>query len=289
MGEVDPLPLHRRLEVGRLVVGAAADMTIRAYGAAAALSVVVSDAETVSGKSGDAVAAVPHLLDRYHQAQYVIDHRQEIQAAIDYVDQHTPPQAELQARVEEAGDTLRDIEATSDAVARARDAAERLDVREAFGQVREAWQVRPDRESIQQLAEAAEEVAPYAEQVEVLVPVYQGGVVAAVDNFASDEVAGTVFVMVVALVVAALLGQAVGFWIRRGRPGLIASAWQQLGARVFRDWYVRHLPFALGGSVHAVARERFQRDLVADPEAVLDPDVLAALERHFAAKPPPDA
>jgi len=63
---------------------------IRAYGAAAAVSVALSDAETVGGKGYDALNAVPNLMERYHQATYVVDHREEIQNAIELVHQHAP-------------------------------------------------------------------------------------------------------------------------------------------------------------------------------------------------------
>lgn len=274
--------LRRRMEVGRLVSGSLLEMGVKAYGAAAVVSVVISDAETTGGKAQAAVAAVPNLVDQYHDAKYVFDHREEIQAAIDYLDRGTPSQAELQQAADEGAATLRDVEVTFDSVGRARDAVTDLDLREAAGHVGDAWSGRPDLDSLRELADTAEQLGPLADQAGVLVPVYYSGFSAASDNFASDEIVGTVLVIVVALAIASVLGRSVGFWVRRGRPGIVAQAFQQLGARVFRRWYVRNLPLAVGPEVYAVAREHVQRDIAADPEGALDPETLRALEQHFA-------
>jgi hypothetical protein len=82
------------------LAGALMVLGINAYGAGAAASVALSDAETVGGKSHDAVAAVPNLMERYRAAKYVADHRQEIEAALDYVNGHALPQAELEDAVD---------------------------------------------------------------------------------------------------------------------------------------------------------------------------------------------
>ena len=125
--------------------------------------------------------------------------------------------------------------------------------------------------------------------MEVLAPVYYGGFVAVTDNFASDEIVATFGVMGVALALAFVLGQAVGFWIRRGRPGLMARWLQRAGARTFRRWYVRNLPYALSPPLYAAARERIQRDIVADPQGTLDPEALRELESYFASRSRDDA
>ena len=49
----------RRLELGRLLLGSALELFVKAYGVAAALAVALSDAETFRGKASDAVRAVP--------------------------------------------------------------------------------------------------------------------------------------------------------------------------------------------------------------------------------------
>jgi hypothetical protein len=271
-------------------MGSLLELGIKAYGASAAASVALSDAETVGGKSQDALAALPNLSERYRAATYVVDHRHEIQAALDYVHQHTLPQAQLEDAADRSSETLRGIETTYSELTQARDAFGEFPPRpdEALGHVRAAWEARPDLDSIGDLAEAADQVNPYLDQVEVLIPVYHGGLFTVVDNFASDEIAATLGVMAVAFGLAVVLGQAVGFWVRRGRPGLIARTLQRWGARSFRRWYVRNLPYALGPTLYAAARERVQRDIVADPHTALDPEVLRELEQYFAASPSED-
>lgn len=289
MPRPDLSTIRRRLELGRLVLGSALETLVKAYGAGAALSVALSDSETTGGKVRDAIKAVPNLADRLQQAQYVVDHHEEIQAAVTYLNEHTLPQEELQRSADESVRTLGAIETTYDEVGRARDVLE-LDgisgtfanVREAIGHVGNAYDARPDLDSIQQLADVAQQVRPFADQVDVLVPVYYGNFFTLTDNFAGDEIASTVFVMALALGVAWVLGQAVAFWVRRGRPGLVAQLLQALGARTFRRWYVRNLPYALTPPLYDAAREHLQRELVADPEAALDPDTFRELEQWFA-------
>ena len=276
--------LGRRLEVGRLVAGSLLELMIKAYGAGAAVSVALSDAETLGGKGRDALAAVPNLVERYRAAKYVAENRQEIQAALDHVNQHTLPRAELEAAAERSSETLGSIETTYDDLTQAKEAASDGSFLEAIDHARDAWDARPGLESIRDLADMAEQVSPYVDQVEVLTPVYYGGLLAVVDNFASDEIAATLGVMATAIGLAFVLGRAVGFWVRRGRPGLIARTLQRWGASRFRGWYVRNLPYALSPPLYAAARERMERDIVADPENALAPEVLRELERYFEAR-----
>ena len=151
---------------------------------------------------------------------------------------------------------------------------------EHFGR---AWEARPDLDSIRHLADVAKDVAPFVTQVDALVdfPRIYGGLLAVVDNFASDEIAATLGVMGAAFGLAFALGMGVGFWARRGRPGFIARTLQSWGARLFRRWYVRNLEYALSRPLYAAARERIQSDIVADPTKALDPETLQELERYF--------
>lgn len=70
-------------------------------------------------------------------------------------------------------------------------------VREAIEHVGNAYAARPDLDSIRQLAEVADQVRPFTDQVDVLIPAYYG-------NFF------TLTVMALALGVAWALAQAVG-------------------------------------------------------------------------------
>jgi len=279
--------LRRRLELGRLLIGSLVEMGIKAYGAGAAASVALSDAETVGGKASDAIRAVPNLSEKYHEAKYVVDHREQIQAAIAYLNQHTLPQEELERSADESVETLGAIDTTYAEVGQGIEALkvdgfdDFPDVGRAYGHLRDAWSARPDLSSIRELAQVADQVGPFVDEVDVLVPVYYGGLLALMDNFASDEIAATLGVMAVAFGLAFVLGQAVGFWVRRGRPGLLARLLQRWGARTFRRWYVRNLPYALSPPLYEVARERLQRDIVADPETALDEEALRDLEHYF--------
>lgn len=281
--------IRRRLELGRLLLGSLLELFVKAYGVAAALAVALSDAETVGGKASDAVRAVPSLAEEWEQAQYVVDHREEIQAAVTYLNENTLPQEELQRTADESTATLDAIQTTYDEVAAARDVLE-IDgisgtfdnVRDAIGHVGDAYDAQPDLDSLERLAGVADQVGPLADQVEVLLPVYYGGLATITDNFASDEIASTLLVMALALVLAGALGRTVGFWVRRGRPGLLAQLLQALGASVFRRWYVANLPWALTPPLYDAAREHFHAEIAADPEAALDQDTLRALEQHFA-------
>lgn len=279
--------LRRRLEVGRLMAGSLVEFAIKAYGAGAATSVAISDAETLRGKADDALAAVPNLSEEYRHAQYVVEHREEIRSAIDYLNKHTPAQSELEQAADGGSETLRGIETTYREVLQAKDAVDDFTPRpdEAFGHLKSAWEAKPDLDAIRQLAEIAEQVSPLADEVEVLIPVYYGGFVSVADNFAGDEIAATLAVVAVSLGLAFVVSRAVGFWVRRGRPGLITRMLQRWGARTFRCWYVQNLPYALSPPLYAAARERIQRDLLADPHSPLDPAVIRELEVYFERKP----
>lgn len=282
---------RQRLELGRLLLGSVVETLVKAYGAGAALSVALSDSETVGGKIGDAVRAVPNLVDKLQEAQYVIAHREEIQAAVSYLNEHTLPQDELQRTADESMRTLTSIETTYDEVGAARDVLQidgisgTIDnVREAIGHIGSAYDARPDLDSLRQLAEVADQVEPFRQQVDVLVPAYYGTFSTLTDNFAGDEIVSTVFVMALALAVAAIIGRAVGFWVRRGRPGIIAQLLQALGAKVFRPWYVTNVPWAITPPLYDAAREHVQAEILADPANPLDDDARRALEEWFASR-----
>jgi hypothetical protein len=273
------------------LLGSALETAIMAYGIGAVAAVALSDAETAGGKASDAVRAVPSLAEEYDRARYVVDHREQIQAAVTYLNEHTLPQDELQRTADESARTLDAIDTTYDELGRARDVLEidgitgTLDnVRDAIGYVGNAYSARPDLGSLEQLAGVADQVGPFAEQVDVLIPVYYGTFFNLTDNFAGDEIVSTVFVMAMALLVAAVVGRAVGFWVRRGRPGIIAQLLQALGARVFRPWYVSNLPWALTPPLYDAAREHLQNEIVADPEQALDAETLRELEDWFASR-----
>lgn len=272
-------PIRRRLELGRLVVGGLLVVAIKAYGAGAVAAVLLSDAETLGGKAQAAVAAVPTLVEEYQRADYVVEHRDEIRDAVDSL-RDGPERDEVERTVAEGGETIEDVTETFDAFDRLLDAGigNPLD---AYDAARDTWEAKPSLEALRELEDTAEQLGPVADQVGILLPVYYGGVAAVNDNLASDELPSTLTVTAAALVLAFLLAHAVGFWVRRGRPGLLARALQRLGARTFRRWYVRHAPYALGDPVYAAARERFRRDLVEDPQGTLDPADLRALEAWF--------
>ena len=294
MPDLDLQTVRRRVELGRLLLGSVLEWLVKAYGAGAALSVALSDSETVGGKIGDAVRAVPNLVDKVHEARYVIGHREEIQAAVTYLNEHTLPQDELQRTADESMRTLASIETTYDEVGAARDALQidgisgTLDnVREAIGHIGNAYDGRPDLDSLRQLAEVADQVEPFRQQVDVLIPVYYGNFFTLTDNFAGDEIVSTVLVMALALAVAAVVGRAVGFWVRRGRPGIIAQLLQALGARVFRPWYVVNVPWAITPPLYDAAREHLAQEIRDDPERALDAETLARLEDWFSRRDGP--
>ncbi len=276
------------LEVGRRVSGFVFEVGVKAYGAAAALSVALSDAETAGGKAKDAVAAVPNLMDRYRDAKYVVEHREEIQTSLDYMQQNAPDAEQLEATAAKSVDTLEGISQTWDETAAAWDAMSTWriwrGIPDSFGHLRAAWDAKPDFDSIRQLADVTEDVAPFVEYGKVLVPKLYDLLLLVVDNFARDEIVSTVGVMLAALFIAYVAGTWIGFWARRGRPRLIARTLQRLGARRYSKWYAANSEVALGEPVVAASRESLIRDIVDDPENTLDPAAYEVLQRHFMRK-----
>ena len=285
-------PLYRRpKEIGRRIFAFLLGFTLKAYGVAAVVSVALSDAETVGGKSYDAAHAVPNLMERYRQAQYVVDHREQVQAALDYANQHAPDAQQLDAAVQKSSQTLEGIRTTYREVTQAWETVtgirpnnflERLPrAKEHFDK---AWAAKPDLDSIDRLADEAQRVETLLKQMDLQDPYFRGlyaNALSVVDNFASDEIVATLAVMAAAFTIAYTLGMAAGYWGRRGRPGFIAATLQRWGTRHFSDWYVGNLEYGMSLPLYAVARERIQRDIVADPSKALDPEVLQELERYF--------
>jgi len=285
-------PLYRRPEeIGRRVIGSLLELGIKAYGTAAAVSVALSDAETPGGKGYDALNAVPNLMQRYRDAKYLVDHREQIQTAVNLVHQHAPDAAQLDAAVQKSSETARRITTTYSEVTKARETFASIrphNVLENFPQAyehfRRAWAAKPNLDSIDHLATEAQKATAFLRQLGVLdidFPRHYGDLLKVMDNFASDEIAATLGVMGTAFGLAFAVATGVGFWARRGRPGFIAGTLQRWGARHFRGWYVRNLEYALGRPLYAVARERIQSEILADPQKALDPDSLQELERYF--------
>lgn len=258
---------------------------IKAYGGIAATSVALSDAETVAEKRDVAINPVPNLVDRYQDAQYVVDHRAEIQAALDYANEHRVEPEQLEAGARESTETLGEIFTTYDQASQAWDSIGTWrvweGVPESLKHVGNALEARPDFASIGRLADMAETVAPFIANVEVLIPAFYGGVITLVDNFASDEIGGTVTVMAAAFAIAYAVGTAIGFWARRGRPSWVSRKLQSLGARRYQDWYVRNLEFALGNPLYTAARQHTHDELLADPQGALDPEAFQQIEEYF--------
>ena len=285
-------PLYRRpVEIARRVFFSLLEWGLKAYGAAAAVSVALSDAETVRGKSYDALNAIPNLMERYRQVKYVVDHREQIQATLDYAHEHAPDPQQLNAAVQKSSDTLDRIRTTYSEVTQAREAFVGIrltNILDSLPRVKEhvetAWAAKPSLESIEQLEAQAQSVEALLKQLnlqDATVRRVYADLRSVMDNFSSDEIVATLAVMGAAFTLGYVLGMAAGYWGRRGRPGVIAGTLQRWGTRHFRDWYVVNLEYAMSWPLFTVARERIQRDIVAAPEEALDPEAFEALERYF--------
>lgn len=290
-------PLYRRpAEIGRRVVFFLLEWGLKAYGAAAAVSVALSDAETVRGKGYDALNAIPNLVERYRQAKYVVEHREQVQAALDYAHEHAPDPRQLETAVQKSSETLDRIRTTYSEVTQAKDAFVSIrptNILERLPRVKEhvetAWAAKPSLDSIEHLSERAQNVEIFLKQLGLEDPYVRSAyadLLTITDNFASDEIVATLAVMGAAFALGYVLGMAAGYWGRRGRPGFIAGTLQRWGTRHFKDWYVQNLEYAMSWPLYAVARERIQRDIVADPQEALDPEALQALERYFESRLP---
>lgn len=260
-----------------MLLGAALEIFFKAWGTASAIAVAFGDAPTWGGKVREGVAAVPTLTEEYRRTQYVIEHRAQIETAIERLNTEIPPKAEMEASIERSRATLDDLQNFDERVAEAAD----LDWRiwENVGDIQDAWDAIPDRESLQQLIEIS---GPAVEQARVLVPTYYGGLLTLSDNFSREERGSTIAAMAVLMGLMFLLGRAVAFAVRRGRPGFIAQALQWLGAHTFPRWYSGNVAYALNKPLYAHARTQVYRELLADPEAALDEQSFRDLEDYFA-------
>ena len=206
-------------------------------------------------KSYDALRAVPNLMERYRQAKYVVDHREQVQAALDYAHEHAPDPQQLETAVQQSSQTLDRITTTYSEVTQARETFASIrpnNILERLPRAKEhfdrAWAAKPDLESDRgprgrgaggrDLPGAAGRPNPDVREL-------YANLLSVMDNFASDEIAATLAVMAAAFALAYTLGMAAGYWGRRGRPGFIAGTLQRWGTRHFRDWYVANLEYAM--------------------------------------------
>lgn len=259
-----------------MLMGAALEIFFKAWGTAAAIAVAFSDAQTWAGKTREGLAAVPTLTEEYRRTQYVVDHREQIEAAIDHLNTDIPPQAEMEASIERSQATLGELQKFDERVADASDFDWKI--WQNVGDIRDAWDAIPDRESLQQLIEVT---GPAVEQARVLVPTYYGGILTLTDNFSREERGSTIATMLVLMAAMFLIGRSVAFAVRRGQPGFIARSLQWLGAHTFPQWYSHNVAYALNKPLYAHARASVHRELMADPETALDPETFRELEDYF--------
>ncbi|MFW5471624.1 hypothetical protein ACOCJ4_16440 [Knoellia sp. CPCC 206435] len=286
-------PLYRRPgELRRRVIFFLLAFAAGAYGAAAAVSAALSDAETVRGKCFDALNVVPNLRQRFEHAKYLVDHREQFQDALDTAHDQAPDLEKLDMAARKSSETLDRIDTTTSEVTQAWDVVAGTknpleSIPRAYNHVKRAWEVRPSVEAMQDLKDQVENSLSFVRQLDLQNPQVRAvyaDVLRVMDNFSSDEIGGTLGVMGVALALGYVISTAFGFWGRRGRPGLIAGTLQRWGTRRFKGWYVKNLEYAMSPALYAVAKERIQRDIVANPRGVLDPEALQELERHFAGR-----
>lgn len=109
-------------------------------------------------------------MDRFRDAKYVVEHKQEIQTALDYVNHNAPDPDELEAGARRSTETLGDIQTTYDELIAAKESIGFSPgaVKEAIEHVGNAWDARPDLDSIGRLVDVAASVVPFVKQVEVL-------------------------------------------------------------------------------------------------------------------------
>lgn len=279
---------HRTRTFARMIFGSLLEFTVKAYGAAAATAVAVGTAESIRDKILIAVNPWPLIRDKYGEGKYVYDHQDEILGALDYLKDNTPSEAELEAQIDRSTATLGSIETTYEQVRLAKaDLLGWPNPVKAVEHVRAAWEAKPDLESIRELNATAKQFGPLTDQASVLARPYYENVHHAVDNLARDELWTTLSVMGATVLIFFALGTAIGFWVRRGRPGIIASVLQRLGARVFRRWYLQDPDRAMGGPLYDVAREHAINSVIDDPHSTLTAEQFEELRARIAAASTP--
>ena len=288
--ESRPRPLWLRpRELLRLILGVVGVFVVRAYGVAGALSAALSDGETFAQKAKDGLLVIPNLAERYDQADYLIEHRAQIQSAVDYLHNHAPSSDQLASAAQQSARTLERLSTSYDEVTQAQESLTATGptnfwqtLPEVKDHISAAWTAWPDLDSIERLRKVSDDVVPFLDRVNAMdidFPRIYSAVLSVADNFASDEIVATLVAMGMVLLLGYVAGLAVAFWARRGRPGLLATRLHELGGRTFHRWYAANPEFA--PSLHAGPRARIAREIVADPEKALAGDDVDALQRYF--------
>lgn len=253
----------------RRILGYSFEYIVKAWGAAAALNIMLGDAETVGQKVGKAFTAIPDLTANYRRIRYVADHSEEINRTLDYLRDNAPTPAELQAGVDRTYETLSKLNTSLSHLEKAKEnlLSWSWQPRETLEHLQQGWNLMPDLDAFRYLASASEGAAAALARLRQidLNPLYEL-LMNAIDNFARDEVVGTMLVSVVTVLAASGVGVLVGrFWARRGMPGIITLQVQRLGVRVFPHWYERNLERVLGRDLYDMAARHFERTREKEP------------------------
>ena len=260
---MNQIPLWLRpSELGRRLAGHLLEYTMTAAAATSATAVVIDNGETLSGKLQDALV-VPDLLATARQTKYLLEHKEEIESAMNYLQNNAPSPDEfrqLSERAKHAASNLETLVSHIDAIG-ANLSLSDMHPFIAYEHADAAAKMLPDvsswMDAIRVASDKTSDAVAYLRGVDI--DPYYRAMINTADNFASDERALTVGVACAVGVTFYAAGQYLGgLWANRGAPSLFSKLKLHYGVRKHADWYEKHLPHVLG-PLYGVAERHFKK------------------------------
>lgn len=268
------LPKGRRYLV-RWVAGSAAGAFAAAAFTASALGVAFGPGETLTGKAWDAVAAVPRVFSNLPFYWSVVGHPvrtarivHEGYERLEYAREHMPSAEDLDAGARALSSQAGRLELGESMIREGLDSIARratlipldgsLPVSSSLNTIRTGVRLLPAPDSLSAVARrgaaladatrAVLETLPYQETYDALMDALAN----LDDNFAADERAATTLLIVLMLAATVTSPVAAHYWIRRGRPGLVATLVMRRGMAHWPDVYADE---AKGWPIYARLKE----------------------------------
>src|SRR3989344_3880945 len=255
----------------RLPVSVTSSVLANLAGGASAAGVFFGKGETFWQKSWDGLAAVPNMFLNLRYYLHLPEYIGKANATSEYLREHGPQLADslgYAGRKLEAGTRLaqKGFTALSDGLDYMVPGGDFFNPIKGYGLLKSASDtLSTARESIEQGGEQLQETA--GPVIEALKQVDLNPIFDALHNLADnvyvDEIGYTLGLAAICAVYCYASSQYIrGYWVRRGRPGILSRAVQRAGIKRFKKYYARHPEKMVGG----VGVDVYNQHLIQNPD-----------------------
>lgn len=256
----------KRMQPGnfaRHIAGNIIQWTLSTYGATMGVAVLIGNGETPIEKFGNAITAVPDLLQNARRIQYAIEHRDTITEVAKYMHERVPTTEALNTTVTQTRETLEQIAIANHHLTQAYDnlTSHTWQPLDTINHISQGITALPSARELQHVAQASEHTATilqYLGHIE-LDPIYRAAI-NFLDNIAIDERGWTIGIATGVVAGAHLASTYIGtIWTRRGKPGILTQAVQRQGVQMHRQYYEENIEAVLKQfGLEEIARKHYQ-------------------------------